>query len=301
MPSRIEPASETGRRDAAPRRSNASGEIAVVGDVHGCGRSLEALLDRLERESPQARTILVGDLLTKGDAPELVVELLRSRSASGASLEAVCGNHDRRMLAAILAVEHGGEVGDLPGTERRCFERLDRAGLLDAAREILEETVARIELRDSRGAWTVLHAGLDPRLGLAQTPDEVKWSIKARPGERHWWDAYAGADGLIVFGHKPVTTPIRRCVERRPVAVNVDTGCVYGGALTAYLVGADRFLRVPGLESARESGLPREIPRRRRVTPAGDRRGSSARPAASAAPARRPADWSSGSAGPASA
>jgi len=272
-------------------------EVAVVGDVHGCGRSLEAMLGRLDRECPEARTILVGDLLTKGEEPEVVVDLILDRARSARPLETVCGNHDRRMLAAILAVEHGASVGDLPGTERRCFERLEQADRLDAARRILEETVARIEIRDPSRAWTVLHAGIDPQLGLDRTPDEVKWSIKARPGERHWWDRYSGADGLLIFGHKPATAPMRRCLDRRPVAVNVDTGCVYGGVLTAYLVARDRFLRVPGpaIETHRVAA------RARRVTRSTERRDSTATPAASDVPARRPAGSSSGSAGPASA
>lgn len=267
-----------------------------MGDVHGCGHSLEALLDRLDRECPAARIILVGDLLTKGEAPDLVVELLGARTATGRPVETICGNHDRRMLAAMLAVEHGAAAEDLPGAERRCLERLDRAGLVREARGLLEETVSRIEIRDGAGAWTAIHAGLDPRLGLDRTPDEVKWSIKAGPGEDHWWDRYSGEDGLIVFGHKPVTTPIRRCVEGRPVAVNVDTGCVYGGALTAYLVGGDRFVWVPGLESRAEQAPSR----RRAVTRPAASRETTAPPAASAAPARRPAGSSSGSAGPAS-
>ena len=269
-------------------------EVAVVGDVHGCGRSLEAMLQRLDREHPHARIVLVGDLLTKGDTPEVVVDLIRGRADSTRPIETVCGNHDRRMLAAILAVDHGASPEDLPRAERRCLERLERTGRLEAARSILADTVARVEIRDPARAWTVLHAGLDPRLGLDRTPDEVKWSIKARPGERHWWDRYDGADGLVVFGHKPVTTPLRRCIDRRPVAVDVDTGCVYGGVLTAYLLVEDRFIRVPGPDSRRDADAePIRRPRPRRD--ANDRR------AASDAPVRRPAGSSSGSGGPASA
>ncbi|MFZ9691738.1 MAG: metallophosphoesterase, partial [Phycisphaerales bacterium] len=103
-------------------------ETAVVGDVHGCGEALARLLDRLDSVAPQARVILVGDLLTKGPEPERVVELLRSRAAAGRPTAAVCGNHDRRMLAALVGVERGLPIYELPASERRCFEALDRAG-----------------------------------------------------------------------------------------------------------------------------------------------------------------------------
>jgi len=218
-------------------------EVAVIGDVHGCGASLDRLLDRLDRASPLARVILVGDLLTKGPTPERVVRLLRERRRGG-PIESVCGNHDRRMLAAILAMEQGASLEELPGHERRCWVRLADHGELAAAREILCDAVRRVTIEGPDRSWTVLHAGIDPRLGLGGSSDEVKWSIKARPGEAAWWEHYHGADGLLVFGHKPLHAPLRRTRGRSPIAVNVDTGCVEGGPLTAYLIRADRFLAV---------------------------------------------------------
>jgi hypothetical protein len=220
-------------------------ETAIVGDVHGCGEALARLLERLDSAAPTARVILVGDLLTKGPEPERVVELLRSRAAAGRPAEAVCGNHDRRMLAALIGVERGLPTYELPSAERRCFEALDRADRLADAKALLETTVQQVEIRDPRG-FTVLHAGIDPSLGLDRTPDEVKWSIRSRDGERPWWEAYHGEDGLLVFGHKPQERPLRRYARGRLAAVNVDTGCVGGGDLTAYLVETDRFVAVRG-------------------------------------------------------
>lgn len=256
---------------ASPTRF-ADRPTAVVGDVHGCGEALARLLERLDSEHPAAAVILVGDLLTKGPEPELVVEILRDRAESGRPLESVCGNHDRRMLAAILAVERGLPRAELPSAERRCLDRLERANRVDAARAILESIVTRVEIRTPMA--TVLHAGIDPARGLAATPDELKWSIRAREGERPWWEGYHGEDGLIVFGHRPQPRPIRRFARGRLVAVNVDTGCVVGGPLTAYLVGADRFVAV----RTPAAGVAVNGTRRR---------DSSARRAASAAPARR--------------
>ena len=241
-----------------PRTVNVGDEVAVVGDVHGCGTSLARLLDRLDRTSPRARVILVGDLLTKGPTPERVVRLVRERRRGG-PIESVCGNHDRRMLAALLAMEQGASLEELPGHERRCWVRLAAHGELASAREILCDAVRRVTIEGPARAWTVLHAGIDPRLGLDRSSDEVKWSIKARPGETAWWEQYGGQDGLLVFGHKPLDAPLRRTIDRAPVAVNVDTGCVEGGPLTAYLVHADRFLSVESevLSVSRVASVPR--------------------------------------------
>ena len=236
--------------NAASRR-----ETAVVGDVHGCGAALERLLDRLDETHPTARVVLVGDLLTKGPEPHRVVETMLRRDAEDRPIESVCGNHDRRMLAAILAVERGLPAYELPAAERRCLEQLERHGCVAKAKALLESTIRRVDFRDPRG-FTVLHAGIDPALGLDRTPDEVKWSIRARDGARPWWERYHGEDGLLVFGHKPQERPMRRYARGRLVAVNVDTGCAMGGDLTAYLVEADRFLAV------RERTTPLRVTRR---------------------------------------
>jgi diadenosine tetraphosphatase ApaH/serine/threonine PP2A family protein phosphatase len=235
--SRDEPDRDESSRDDPDR------EIAIVGDPHGCAVELEALLAGLDRVAPGARVILVGDLLTKGPSPEGVVRLLERRRAEGRPVESVVGNHDWKALGAIRAVEAGRPAEELIGHERRCVQRLLAAGCLDAARDLLLGTIEQVEIRGS--GWTVLHAGIDPRLGLDRTPAHLKCTLKAPEGETPWWERYEGGDGLLVVGHKPLDAPLRRTVGGRPVAVNVDTGCVYGGALTAYLLREDAFVAVP--------------------------------------------------------
>lgn len=229
---------------ASPER-----EIAVVGDVHGCGAALASLLAGLDRTAPAARILLVGDLLTKGSDPATVVELMESRRSEGRPLESVAGNHDWRLLRSIRIVSAAvrGEAGidAVPGVDRRCIALLAARGVLAAAERLLESAVRLAAIRGPRGEWTVVHAGIEPALGFDGTPDEVKRTLKPREGERPWWERYDGADGLVVCGHRPLVEPLRRCVEGRPVAVNCDTGCVLGGGLTAYLLGEDRFVSVP--------------------------------------------------------
>jgi hypothetical protein len=96
-----------------------------------------------------------------------------------------------------------------------------------------------------------MHAGIDPRLGIERTPDELKVHLKAIEGEPNWWERYDGSDGLIVVGHRPVLEPIvLRNRDGKAYVANIDTGCAYGGALTAYCIEADQLMRVPG------DGLP---------------------------------------------
>ena len=121
-------------------------------------------------------------------------------------------------------------------------DRLQAADAIVPALELLEETVDRVT--STAGFAHVVHAGVRPELGLDRTSRHDLVHLKARNGERHWWQDYDGADGLIVAGHRPVGEPIRHVRRGRPIAVNVDTGCVSGGRLTAYSVEEDRLLSV---------------------------------------------------------
>jgi bis(5'-nucleosyl)-tetraphosphatase (symmetrical) len=239
---------DTGAGRASPHsRAN----TVVIGDVHGCGSHLERLLQLIDRWYPGARTILVGDLFTKGPEPGRVVRAIMDRRAAGHRLDLVCGNHDLRLLGAVVRMQAGANLDLLPRTERLAIELLQRAGLMREATWILTEACDQPEVRHPRGLWTVMHAGIDPRLGIDATPDEVKIHLKAIDGEPNWWERYDGSDGLIVVGHRPVREAIiLRDGRGKPYFANLDTGCAYGGALTAYCIEADQLLQVPG------EGLP---------------------------------------------
>ncbi len=228
----------------------------VVGDVHGCGTELEKLFDAAERWFPSARMILVGDLFTKGPEPGKVARVLLDRRASPARVDLICGNHDLRLLSAIVRMQAGASLALLPRSERVAIELLQRAGLLREATRLLTEACDRVEVRDPRDRWTVVHGGIDPALGVERTSDDVKIHVKALEGEPNWWELYDGRDGLIIVGHRPLREPlILRRKDGTPYVVNVDTGCAYGGSLSAYCIEADQILQVaaestpmPGVE-----------------------------------------------------
>jgi len=220
----------------------------VIGDVHGCGVELRGLLAAIDRRQRGARLIFVGDLLTKGSDPAEVVREILDRREAGQQISLVCGNHDLRLLAALVQVQSGVSPTQLAKTERACWQLLARHGMLRLAMRLMVEASEATEVRDVAQGWTVMHGGIDPQLGLAGTPDDVKIHIKALDGEPHWWERYDGRDGLIIVGHKPVPEPlVLRDAAGRPIVVNVDTGCVYGGQLTAYEIDTDTLLLAPSL------------------------------------------------------
>jgi hypothetical protein len=237
----------TGSNPGARSTPFRAGKVATVaiGDVHGCGAELERLMALIERWFPGARTILVGDLFTKGPEPGRVVRAIMDRRAQGNRVDLVCGNHDLRLLGAVVRMQSGASLDLLPRTERIAIELLQRAGLMREATWLLTEACDRTEVRHPRGTWTVMHAGIDTKLGIERTPDDVKIHLKALEGEPNWWEQYDGSDGLIVVGHRPVREPlVLRDSTGLPNFANIDTGCAYGGTLTAYCIEADQLLQV---------------------------------------------------------
>ena len=242
-----------GARDAA--------HPAIIGDVHGCGEELREILQDLDRALGHPWIILIGDLLTKGPAPHLVVAELRERRARGQRISMICGNHDQRMLLALVQVEAGLDPNRLPRAERETWHALAKRRVIAEATELLVECNETIVVQGllppvasllppsvrEPMRWTAVHGGIEPRLGLARTPDQLKIHIKAEDEhEEHWWERYRGEDGLIIVGHKPLRAPmVLRRRDGSPMVVNIDTGCAYGNALTAYLPHEDRIVSVP--------------------------------------------------------
>ncbi len=253
-------------------------DTVVIGDVHGCGEELSKMFQRLTRFARDCRIILIGDLLTKGPRPDLVVEEILAQERSGRRIELVCGNHEARALMALRRAGPSGEAKGLPPRLAEMVDTLADADLLTEATELMERAMQTPYLRGRNPLWTAVHGGVDPELGFLRTPQRKRMTIKAAPNESDWWWNYDGKDGLMVVGHKPLSRPlILRRPDGRAVVAAIDTGCVYGGFLTAYRIGSDRLLMI-------QSAQRRLFSFRRRTS---RRPADSAWRAASAVPVRK--------------
>lgn len=190
---------------------SASDAVYVVGDVHGCIDELERLLAELA-PSEDDLVVFVGDLVGKGPDARAVVDLVRDREYA----VSVRGNCEAQQLRA--------------GND---------ASLAPAALEWL----ASLPVVISWPGALVTHAGIDPRKPLAeQTVADLQRvrSLGARSGYEppYWFEAYDGPR-RIYFGHTVLNRPLLT-----PHAIGLDTGCVYGGELTAYDVREERTISV---------------------------------------------------------
>jgi hypothetical protein len=207
------------------------GRTIVVGDIHGCYDELVALLD-VARVGAGDRVVSVGDLVTKGEKSREVLELFMSDER----FSAVVGNHDRALLRYWR-----GESGRLKEAQERT--RLE----LEAGRERFAAYLASLPYHLDLGAHVVVHAGLRPGVPLAeQSPDDMTELRTLGPDRRSregtpWYEVYDG-EQTALFGHWPAAE-----LRRGPKALGLDTGCVYGYALTAYVVETGELFSVPAL------------------------------------------------------
>lgn len=194
----------------------------VIGDIHGCFDETENLLAKIGVTSDDV-VVATGDLTRKGPAPDRCIELFRDRRYLS-----VLGNNDAKMIER--ARRPLGHVF-ARHSDRVLLRRMD-----------LIDEIARwpLVLEFSDAKLIVVHGGVMPD---GSTPrdaalelryirrDGKSWRIvpkgKQKEGDRFWSEVWDG-DRIVVYGHTP-----RREAKIDRAAVGIDTGCVYGGKLTA--------------------------------------------------------------------
>ena len=231
--------------------SNGNARFDFIGDVHGCIDELTALLTKLGYEPfagnsmshPDGRrAFFLGDLSNRGPDTPGVLGLAMAMLASGDAL-AVRGNHDIFLLEAL--------TGQKPGDPDAVESSLKQLGDHDALKQDVAafiESLPVYQLLDNDGL-VAAHAGLPEALQGLDTPEA-----------RHF----------AVFGERPrpatngrVTTAARArscTVTYRSIrsqwlngTLDIDTGCVYGGRLTALRYPELELVAVPAAEVYFES------------------------------------------------
>jgi serine/threonine protein phosphatase 1 len=187
-------------------------DIVVVGDVHGCADALDALFETLDADE-ETLFVFVGDLVRKGPDSHGVVRRVSDR----ANAVSVRGNNEDKIIRGDKS---------LPG-------------LTGADRAYIESLPVAI----SWAGNLVVHGGVDPRAPLADhdTDDllEMRSLTPSNSYDRpYWFEEYEGSP-RVFFGHTVLADPFVT-----DAAVGLDTGCVYGGSLTAYVVGEQRLVSV---------------------------------------------------------
>jgi hypothetical protein len=201
----------------------------VVGDIHGCYDELEDMLAEVQFAA-EDRLISVGDLITKGPKNREVLE----RFMAEPQFSAVIGNHD-----LALRRRWNGEKFKLKASQKPTHKELKK----DKERYLpyLNSLPFSIDL----GTHLVVHAGVRPGLALHSQTTEDLTELRSLGPDRTdrqgtpWYEDYDG-EKIVLFGHWPAKEP-----RRGKKAIGLDTGCVYGKKLTAYIIETGEFRTVP--------------------------------------------------------
>ncbi len=246
-------------------RRDEHGPFDIIGDVHGCADELEELLLRLGFEAtasvpcgkssrsgpvyvhPQGRkAVFLGDLVDRGPRILDSVCLVRNMVLRGSAL-CVPGNHDMKLLKKLrgknVQVTHGlahtlAEIDALPVEVRE--------GFCAELAEFLDGLISHYVLDD--GKLVVAHAGMKEEMhgrGSGKVRDFALYGETTGetdefglPLRFDWAKEYRG-QATVVYGHTPVPEP-----EWLNRTVNIDTGCVFGGRLTALRYPEREFVAV---------------------------------------------------------
>jgi len=218
----------------------------AIGDVHGCADEFEELLNALELE-PGDRVIQVGDLINRGPDSHGVLELVRAYQ-----VEAILGNHELRLLRA-----RRDDRKDL-------LKSYDHATIKTLTGEDWDflSTLPRYKYGPTEDV-VLVHGGFLPQQPWHTQDVDIITNIqvidkKGNPAKRSdapnakpWADYWSGKP-FVIYGHTP-----RPNTLERPGSIGIDTGCVYGGHLTAYIVDDGSLVQVRARKAyAHSSRLP---------------------------------------------
>jgi len=262
---------ETAEIDRQPlwnNRKHERGPFDIIGDVHGCREELESLLHSLGYEiqvadnefgvvvaPPAARkAIFVGDLVDRGPDVSGVLRVAMSMTAAATAL-CVPGNHDIKLLRKLngrdVKVNHG-LAETLEQLERETPEFRKKVA------EFIDSLVSHYVLDD--GKLVVAHAGMRESMqGRGSGAVRSFAMFGETTGEtdefglpiRYDWAAEYRGKALVVYGHTPVPD-----AEWFNNTICIDTGCVFGGKLTALRYPEKELVSVPAQKTYFEPVRP---------------------------------------------
>lgn len=215
----------------------------IIGDIHGCLDELERLL-LLAGAGRDDVIVSVGDLVAKGPDSKGVIALARERD-----VRFVRGNHDEAVLRYRRAALAGQEPPPLKKGHRAVAESLGEQDW-----QYLEQGPLFMHLPQFN--VLVVHAGVVPGVPVEQQrPEDLMTmrtlrsdgsaSSKLEDGAR-WATLWEGPE-RVIFGHDAISG-----LQIERFATGLDTGCVYGGSLTAVLLPERRIVSVDAKRAYQE-------------------------------------------------
>lgn len=215
----------------------------IIGDVHGCYKQLARLMRKVRPDWSQDRVIFLGDLMDRGPQSWEVFDLVRKiRMEMGERCILLKGNHEQMMLDAEgdrmmmnLWYANGGEK-TVRSFQKHRDQTWKHRGWFEQMKRFYETE-----------EYLCVHGGVGPGGGENSDEDTLLWDRSMLEGN------YCGK--LVVIGHTPILRPFyldgrghkmeleeeERYLLPKTGCICLDTGCVFGGYLTAMTVEEGGF------------------------------------------------------------
>jgi protein phosphatase len=240
-----------------------TGPFDIIGDVHGCYDELEILLNQLGYQPGESdvlqhpdgrKAIFVGDLVDRGPKTPEVLRLVMSMVTAGSGL-CVIGNHDAKLMKKLrgrdVRITHGLKES-LEQLENHPEEFKERAA------KFIDKLVSHYVL--DGGNLVVAHAGLKEQFQGRSSGRVREFAMYGEttgetdeyglPVRYNWAQDYRG-HAMVVYGHTPV--PESEWINK---TICIDTGCVFGGKLTALKYPEREIVSVNAAHTYYESVKP---------------------------------------------
>jgi protein phosphatase len=240
------------------------GPFDIIGDVHGCFDELAELLRELGYAVDETaftlqafngrKVVFVGDLVDRGPKVPQVLKLVMNAVASETAL-CVPGNHDVKLMRKLrgrdVQITHGlaESLAQLAGEPEDFRKRVA---------EFIDDLVSHYVFDD--GKLVVAHAGMKESMQGRGSGAVREFALYGEttgetdefglPVRFNWAAEYRGA-ATVVYGHTPVPEP-----EWLNRTINIDTGCVFGGKLTALRYPEKELVSIPARQTYAESRKP---------------------------------------------
>ncbi len=195
----------------------ASPRLLAIGDIHGCRRPLQALLDQV-KPTVDDTLVFLGDYIDRGpDSAGVITDLLELRARLPHCVF-LRGNHEQMLLDLLAGAD--GTTFLLNGGGRTIASYEARGAWPPPDEHV--GFIEQLPLWYETEAFIFTHAGLRPERSLAeQIADDLLWIRAEFLNSSHDWGK------PVVFGHTPLPVPLLTATR-----IGLDTGCVYGGKLT---------------------------------------------------------------------
>ncbi len=219
--------------------------LYAVGDIHGMRAELEKLLGRLPLASDD-HVIFIGDYVDRGPDPAGTVELLIEFQQSQRCTFLI-GNHEAMFLSYLGSPSpwhFGGEAFLKNGGDTTLMSYGFYSSEDFKLPERHEKFYSELVPFHVEGSYAFVHAGLSRE---ALNLSDIDYALAhERPAELLWQRSTAeiphSLGVTVVYGHTPM--PDLQIRWNLPYSIGIDTGCVYGGSLTALRLPDETIFQV---------------------------------------------------------